>query len=78
MGEDRKGYSRLYSYQVKSCSASEPGCRILRRPPTLKISQILPPPSSQTRGIAVGSGGPKPEIDLTEAFWSNRGLLGTG
>ena len=25
------------------------------------------PPSSQTRGVTRGSGGPKPEIDLTEA-----------
>ena len=44
-------------------------CRILRRPPTPKKSQNLAPPSPQTRGITRGSGGLKPEIDLTEAFW---------
>ena len=35
----------------------------------------LTPPSSQTRGITRGSGGPKPEIDLTEAFWKSSTLL---
>ena len=37
----------------------------------LKMSQNLAPPSSPTRGLTRGSGGPKPEIDLTEAFWKS-------
>ena len=48
-----------------SREASSPQkCRILRRPPTPKMSQNLAPPSAQTRGITRGPGGP----NLTEAF----------
>ena len=51
-----------------SREASSPQkCRILRRPPTPKMSQNLAPPSPQTRGITRGPGGP----NLTEAFWKS-------